>query len=540
MMADVRDADGDLLQQFLVSQRINLVWESLGSSREEENYVDMGVGGNEASRAVGLDHGNVAYSLEANGHFVQQLPAYVERLASEGGRRVVIFLCDKTYNQPPSCMILDQILPGLLLRAQTEESRVIGNYVPAPGWEIVLHDAATISRLQTRVDAAAQAVTAAKAVYTAAEAADAEAEKVGVPESTKRAKQEVRLKERQLTDLKREMRGGPSLTAWHRFLKDGDTIVLSRQFPTTDGAIVVVVVPGDVPEARSDGVPRCPHATAAAAAVAAAASASASAAAAAESQAPCHWVSNFFSECGPDLMRTGYSGMCRHAVQICEDPNVAYLQLQPGSAGDDVMLIANADQLEASISIKELEVCSMTLKNQKSWTKNERTLLSFAEKRKNQSVTRMNEMVEHTIDQEEMDHISSLLDVYLTLDEDNIEKVEEKEEEEEINQPKQRIPYPETGLAGAATCVANLFSSLVDADATDLLEAHQIHSLQETKNIYKSLARSNAQLQAAYPAVKADVDRCMDLLMKIQMDKSIIEESIARSQKMLRESGHLQ
>jgi len=88
--------------------------------------------------------------------------------------------------------------------------------------------------------------------------------------------------------------------------------------------------------------------------------------------------------------------------------------------------------------------------------------------------------------------------------------------------------------------VTNLFSSLVDEDASDLLEAHQIHSLQETKNIYKSLARSNAQLQAAYPAVKADVDRCMDLLMKIQMDKSIIEESIARSQKMLQESGHLQ
>ena len=518
---------GDILQQFLISQRIDLVWESLGSSRGENLvYVE-------------------AYSVEANGFFVQQLPAYVERLASEGGRRVAIFLCDKTYTQPPgNCTRLDQMLPGLFLRAQTKESRVIGHYVPAPGWEIVLHDAPTISILQTRVDAATQAVTAAKAVYTAAVAADTEAEdpnsrtnvlsfllfnSVEVPESTKRAKQEVRLKERQLTDLKKEMKGGPSYTAWSRFIRNGDTIVLSREFPMTDGAIVVVVVPGDVPNG-SDGVPRCPHATAAAAAVAASA----------ESKTPCHWVSNFFSECGPDLMRTGYSGMCRHAVQICEDPNVAYLQLQPGSAGDDVMLIANADQLEASISIKELEVCSMTLKNQKSWTKNERTLLSFAEKRKNQSVTRMNEMVDHTIDQEEMDHISSLLDVYLTLDEDNIEKVEEKEEEEEINQPKQRIPYPETGLAGAATCVANLFSSLVDADATDLLEAHQIHSLQETKNIYKSLARSNAQLQAAYPAVKADVDRCMDLLMKIQMDKSIIEESIARSQKMLRESGHLQ
>lgn len=522
-MADVRDADDDLLQQFLVLQRINLVWESLGSSRGH-NYV-------EKEPAL--------YSMEANGFFVQQLPAYVERLASEGGRRVAIFLCDKTYNQPPSCAQLDQILPGLLLRAQTKESCVIGNYVPAPGWEIVLHDAATISILQTRVDAAAQAVTVAKAIYTAAEAADTEAEDVGVPESTKRAKQEVCQKEKQLRDLKREMRGGPSLTAWRRFLTDGDTIVLSRQFPMTDGAIVVIVVPGDVP-LGFDGVPRCPQATAAASAVAA------SAAVSAESKTPCHWVSNFFSECGPDLMRTGYSGMCRHAVQICEDPNVAYLQLQPGSAGDDVMLIANADQLEASISIKELEVRSMILKNQKSWTKNERTLLSFAEKRKNQSVTPMNEMVDHTIDQEEMDHISSLLDVYLTLDsddrnvdEDSIEKVEEKEEEE-INQPKQRIPYPETGLAGAASCVTNLFSSLVDEDASDLLEAHQIHSLQETKNIYKSLARSNAQLQAAYPAVKADVDRCMDLLMKIQMDKSIIEESIARSQKMLQESGHLQ
>ena len=382
---------GDILQQFLISQRIDLVWESLGSSRGENLvYVE-------------------AYSVEANGFFVQQLPAYVERLASEGGRRVAIFLCDKTYTQPPgNCTRLDQMLPGLFLRAQTKESRVIGHYVPAPGWEIVLHDAPTLSILQTRVDAATQAVTAAKAVYTAAVAADTEAEdpnsrtnvlsfllfnSVEVPESTKRAKQEVRLKERQLTDLKKEMKGGPSYTAWRRFIRNGDTIVLSREFPMTDGAIVVVVVPGDVPNG-SDGVPRCPHATAAAAAVAASA----------ESKTPCHWVSNFFSECGPDLMRTGYSGMCRHAVQICEDPNVAYLQLQPGSAGDDVMLIANVDQLEASISIQELEVKIMMLENQKSLTKNERTLLSLAEKRKNQSVTHMNEMVEHIIDQEEMDH----------------------------------------------------------------------------------------------------------------------------------------
>jgi hypothetical protein len=316
-MADVRDADGDLLQQFLVSQRINLVWESLGSSRGH-NYVETPEG-NYVEKEPAL------YSVEANGFFVQQLPAYVERLASEGGRRVAIFLCDKTYNQLPSILHLDQTLPGLLLRPQTKESPVFGGYVPAPGWEIVLHDAAT--------------------------------------------------------------------TAWRRFIKDGDTIVLSRQFPLTDGAIVVVVVPGDVSEG-SDGVPRCQQATAAAAA----------AAASAESKTPCHWVSNFFSECGPDLMRTGYSGMCRHAVQICEDPNVAYLQLQPGSAGDDVMLIANADQLEASISIKELEVRSMILKNQKSWTKNERTLLSFVEKRKNQSVTHTYEMADHTtIDQEEMD-----------------------------------------------------------------------------------------------------------------------------------------
>ena len=114
-MADVRDADDDLLQQFLVLQRINLVWESLGSSRGH-NYV-------EKEPAL--------YSMEANGFFVQQLPAYVERLASEGGRRVAIFLCDKTYNQPPSCAQLDQILPGLLLRAQTKESCVIGNYVLA-------------------------------------------------------------------------------------------------------------------------------------------------------------------------------------------------------------------------------------------------------------------------------------------------------------------------------------------------------------------------------------------------------------------------
>ena len=161
-------------------------------------------------------------------------------------------------------------------------------------------------------------------------------------------------------------------------------------------------------------------------------------------------------------------------------------------------------------------------------------------------------MMDHTDKNNSEALISSLLDMYLTLDKTAVpeevlpagnvadDKIDEANTvEEDLDQPKLRIAYPETGLAPAATCVAELFSSIVDEDATDALEANQIRSLHLTRDIRKALAKSNSQLQKAYPAVKADVDRCMDLLMKIQMDRSVIEESIARSQKMLRESGKM-
>ena len=141
-------------------------------------------------------------------------------------------------------------------------------------------------------------------------------------------------------------------------------------------------------------------------------------------------------------------------------------------------------------------------------------------------------------DKEMRERLSGLLDLYLTLDQ--VEEQVETEEEELIPTPSICTPisYPPTALGPAATTAAQLFSSLVDEEITNTLIEEQRSSISETKKIRSRLKCANEQLQAKYPAFHADIDRCLDLLNKIQMDRAIIDASIERSKAALRKANH--
>lgn len=145
-------------------------------------------------------------------------------------------------------------------------------------------------------------------------------------------------------------------------------------------------------------------------------------------------------------------------------------------------------------------------------------------------------------DKEMREKLSGLLDLYLTLDQ--VEEQVETEEEKLIpttvspSSISTPISYPPTALGPAATTTAQLFSSLVDEEITDILIKEQRSSISETKKIRSRLKCANEQLQAKYPAFHADIDRCLDLLNKIQMDRAIIDASIERSKAALRKANH--
>jgi hypothetical protein len=144
--------------------------------------------------------------------------------------------------------------------------------------------------------------------------------------------------------------------------------------------------------------------------------------------------------------------------------------------------------------------------------------------------------------------LSGLLDEYLTLEpsivtEEDHQINENKKPEiietvqEDESPPPTKIEYPKTALGPAATTTARLFSSLVDENATKVLKQDQYISINETKKIRRDLATANKQLNDLYPSFNSDIERCLDLLKKIQMDRTIIDDSLKRSKIMLRRVG---
>ena len=147
--------------------------------------------------------------------------------------------------------------------------------------------------------------------------------------------------------------------------------------------------------------------------------------------------------------------------------------------------------------------------------------------------------------------IAGLLDQYLTLEEDepsnepssetlenNTDQKNQSSSASPSATPAARIPYPATALAPAADTVAKLFSSLTPTNELSALAQHQLVSIKDTEKITLSLRSANELLRTKYPSFNADIERCQELFKKIQMDRVIIEESIRRSQTLLRAAGH--
>ena len=143
---------------------------------------------------------------------------------------------------------------------------------------------------------------------------------------------------------------------------------------------------------------------------------------------------------------------------------------------------------------------------------------------------------------EENDLIASLLDQYMVVLEDPLPVQEPSPVQEPVPTPvpvpspvqaPSRIEYPKTSLHPAADCFTNMYTSLIDEDATNKLSQLQIQSLHQTRLIRRDLRKANESLREMYPVVKGDVERCMDLLTKIHVDREAIDASCKRSQNML-------
>jgi hypothetical protein len=141
--------------------------------------------------------------------------------------------------------------------------------------------------------------------------------------------------------------------------------------------------------------------------------------------------------------------------------------------------------------------------------------------------------------------LSGLLDEYLTLDESEDVSEEPSSADEpssNVELPKRtsykRISYPQSTLGPAAHCMTKLCSSLVNETVVQELGVQQTKSLQQARSAQRDLRKANKHLREMYPIIKVDIERCMDLLTKIHLDRDAIDACVQRSRNILKVAGY--